>query len=851
MIKMLTNTKISLKLPLIIVAMIVLATSSMGFVGYTLSKNAALAAAEAKLQAMAVSNRLALTSYLENIKTTLWTEAENPLVSEALASLFIAFEEIESPVEVLQQAYITDNPHPFGEKENLDTANTDLWYDLLHSRFHPHFRDLQQRLGYNDILLFDNEGNLVYSVLKELDFATNVATGQWRDSGLANAYRAAAVLEKDQQPTFIDFSPYAPSADTPAAFIAAPIFSKDGARQGVLAFRMPIDRINAKVQEVSGAGKTGGAYVVGNDGFLRTDSLLTLEDDILTTRVPDDSLKTIENGEAALERIVGFNGEPVLARYEPMPFLGTSLTMVVTQDAAEILSPIIGLRNVFLLLGGVLTLVFGTIALFFSRSISSAVRGLTAMMKLLADGDNEVEITGQERGDELGEMARATEVFKQNAHRVTALNLAQDAASKEMAEMAAEREKAALREVEVGKEKEASDRLAAEAREAMMIDLKNSFGTVVKAAIDGEYSKRVDAKFPDQILNELAENINQLLSTVDLGLSETGQVLERVAEGDLTQRMEGDFRGAFGHLQGNVNNMMEALKTLIVEISGSGNTLGSSSAELRDTSGALSRQAEQNAASLEEASAALQELSTSIKQVGDNVTDANKNAQIARDMAQSSEKIAADAALSMDSIADSSKEITRVVSVIDDISFQINLLSLNAGVEAARAGEAGRGFAVVASEVRQLAQKASEASQTITTVITKSDVAVSEGVEKVASARSSLKAISESVISISAGVDEISTTISEQVNGISEISSAVGQIDKNSQKQAASFEELTAASSVLASEADRLTQSTERFRTGQRSKVVTLNRPTPAPPKIEPKITAVGGGVNHEGWDEF
>lgn len=852
MIKILKNTKLSLKLPLIIVAMIVLATSSMGLVGYTLSKNAALSAAEAKLQAMATSNRLALTSYLESIRNNLEIEAANPLVSEALASLFVAYEEIENPEEVLQQVYITGNPHPLGEKDQLVEAGTDLWYDLLHARYHPHFRSLLQRLGYSDLFLFDGAGNLVYSVSKELDFATNMVTGQWSDSGLAMAYRAAAVSDKDQPPTFIDFSTYAPSANAPAAFIAAPVFSEDGAQQGVLAFRMPIDRLNAKVQQVSGVGKTGGAYVVGNDGFLRTDALLTLEDDILTTRVSDAALETVEKGEPALMRMVGFNGAPVLARYEPMPFLGTSLTMVVTQEASEILAPVTDLRNVFLLLGSVLTLIFGAIALLFSRSVGGAVRGLTAMMKRLADGDNDVEITGQERGDELGEMARATEVFKQNAHRVTALNIEQEAASKEMAQMSAEREKAALREIEVIKEKEASDHQTAEAREAMMIDLKKSFGTVVKAAIDGEFSMRVEAKFPDQILNELAENINQLLGAVDHGLSETGQVLERVADGDLTKRMDGEFRGAFAHLQGNVNNMMDRLKSLIIEISGSGRTLVDSSAELRDTSGVLSHQAEQNAASLEETSAALEELSASIKQVGGNVAQASKTAQTARDTAHSSEKVAADAAASMESIADASKEITRVVGVIDNIAFQINLLALNAGIEAARAGEAGRGFSVVAYEVRNLAQRAADASKEIALVITKSDVAVTEGVEKVARAQSSLEAIALSVVSISTGVDEISIALSEQVTGVGEITFAVSQIDQNTQKQVASFEEVTAASGLLANEADALRQSTARFDTGQEDKVVKMERPAPVLSETRPKIAAVGGAhASDEGWNEF
>ncbi|MFK7763850.1 MAG: methyl-accepting chemotaxis protein [Roseobacter sp.] len=417
-----------------------------------------------------------------------------------------------------------------------------------------------------------------------------------------------------------------------------------------------------------------------------------------------------------------------------------------------------------------------------------------------------------------------------------------------------EAQEAAQREVEIAKEKEEADRKAAEAHDAMMNDLSRSFGAVVEAAVEGEFSRRVDARFSDQTLNELAENINLLLGGVDQGLSKTTEALDRVAGGDLTQPMEGEFRGAFGHLQNTVNAMIDELRSLVVEITGSGSTLVSSSAELRDTSDVLSKRAEQNAASLEETSAALEELSASIKQVGGSVASASQDAQAARETAQSSEVVATEAAASMASIAEASKEITRVVGVIDDIAFQINLLALNAGVEAARAGEAGRGFSVVASEVRQLAQRAAEASKEIGAVITKSDAAVSEGVEKVSGAKSSLEDIAESVIRISKGVEEISSAIAEQANGIGEITTAVGQIDQNTQKQAASFEEVTAASSLLAGEADSMTTSTARFRIGQGNKIVDPEGADRAPirPDIGLKIAASGSGsVGGGGWDEF
>ena len=809
------NLNISTKLPLIIVAFVAGTIAIMAVANAVLNTGIIRKAAIETLESVALLKADSVENLLNGFERDIRLQSKSATTREALIALSDGYAALENREQVLQRVFIDENQFAEGERQNLAQADTGSSYGFIHAIYHPHFNNVLTEMGYYDILLIDPDGNVVYSVEKWNDFASNLNTGEWKDSGLADAFRAAIASGVEDATTFTDFQRHGPSRQRPAAFLAKPVFDKSGTLLGVLAYQMPNEKLSNTVRSLDGLGATADGYLVGDDGLMRSNSIHTDAYDTLTTSISNASVAQALAGERGIETYAGLLGHEVIGYSLPIDFLGTRWALLVQEDSADVFAGSRESLRATILISAAISVAVIIGSLFLARRFSAPITALTEAVSGVASGELETTIPNTERGDEIGELARAAEVFRNNAVEMDALSKEQAEANEEMKRLNDQREEAAKREKELTDEREEADRAAIAAREEMMKMLGDSFGEVVSAARAGRFSNRISADFDDDILVQLAGDMNHLMETFDDGLTRTGSVLSDIAAGDLSQRMEGDFQGAFADLQGHVNDMLESLTSLVGDISVSGSTLTGSSNELRETADSLSRQAEQNAASVEETSAALEELNASISQVSGNIEAVSENAQSARDIAMSSEQIAAEAATSMDRIAVGSKEIARVVEVINDIAFQINLLALNAGVEAARAGEAGLGFSVVASEVRQLSHRASDAAKEIAEVIKKSDEAVTKGVSNVASAKTSLEEIAESVVKISESIQEVTLAVSEQSSGIKEITSSVSMIDANTQKQAAAFEEVTASSHVLAQEASDLSSATSRFRLTQ------------------------------------
>ncbi|VVE19618.1 methyl-accepting chemotaxis protein [Pandoraea commovens] len=290
------------------------------------------------------------------------------------------------------------------------------------------------------------------------------------------------------------------------------------------------------------------------------------------------------------------------------------------------------------------------------------------------------------------------------------------------------------------------------------------------------------------------------------------EVAERVAQGDLTSRIEVTSRDETGQLMAALKHMNESLDQIVRRVRSGTAAIASASGELLAGNTDLSSRTEEQAASLEETASSMEQLTATVKQNADNARQASQLAANASEIAGEGGRVVERAVSSMQEIAASSTKINDIIGVIDGIAFQTNILALNAAVEAARAGEQGRGFAVVAGEVRTLAQRSAAAAKEIKSLIETSVGKVEDGSSQVRDAGRTMTEIVQAVQRVTDIMGEISAASSEQSGGIEQVNTAVMQMDQVTQQNAALVEEATAAAGSLEDQARNLREAVAVFR---------------------------------------
>jgi methyl-accepting chemotaxis protein len=398
----------------------------------------------------------------------------------------------------------------------------------------------------------------------------------------------------------------------------------------------------------------------------------------------------------------------------------------------------------------VITGLLFAIGAFFELRVWRALVQMSALLQRLARGDLDVDVHGGGRGDEVGAMARALQVFKDNGLEVRRL------------------------------ENEAKARAAAEEEERRRHD----------AALAATAAER-----------------EQVVSVI-------GACLAELSKGNLSVRAMEQFPSEFEILRQDFNAALGALQDAMKAVStGTTGILGGAQ-EISRAADQLAQRTEHQAATLEETAAALEQLTQTVHSSAENAKRVKSATDSARRTAERSGEVVREAVAAMSEIERSAQQITDIIGVVDEIAFQTNLLALNAGVEAARAGDAGKGFAVVASEVRALAQRAAQAAKEIKGLISSSSEHVASGVQLVGETGTALGRIVTEVTEINRAIGEISAVADEQAVSLTQVNQSVSQMDKATQQNAAMAEESTAASRALAMEASEVARSVGRFDLG-------------------------------------
>lgn len=293
---------------------------------------------------------------------------------------------------VLQHAYISDNTHAVGSKNNQQTSSLNTGYDRVHERFHPYLSSVQEKFGFYDIFFISLEGNIVYSVFKEVDFATSLNTGPYQKSGLAKVYRDGLVLKKGEL-AMTDFSLYIPSYNAPAGFMSTPVFDKEGQKIGVLAIQFPIDKLNEKMSERTGLGETGEAYLVGDDLRLRSDSHIDPENySVMNSflqgdkrKVKTEAIERALKGETGTDIILNYKNERVLSAFSPLVLNGFIWAFVAEMTEAESLEDTQFLINIMLVIIAIAIIVVIVVALNVVKMVINPLGAEPKTMKLIAE----------------------------------------------------------------------------------------------------------------------------------------------------------------------------------------------------------------------------------------------------------------------------------------------------------------------------------------------------------------------------------------------------------------------------------------------------------------------------------
>ncbi len=637
-----------------------------------------------------------------------------------------ALGQLDDEAVVLQDAYINDNPNPLGQKHRMDRAKGDAAYHAAHAKYHPGFRAYLERFHLYDIFFVDADHNaVIYSVYKEVDFATSLTSGPWAQSGLARAHQRARSAAPGSY-VYVDFSSYAPSYDAPAAFLGAPVYD-DGELLGTIIFQVPVEPVMSVVAIDADEGETGDAYLVGPDHLLRSNSTRVPErtmqagfSDPEKNRVSNELIEAALGGEAKLGTTTAFDGTEMISAVAPVAFGDVRWALALEVPTAEAFAPIAEMKamnkkaemQLLIAVGGVFALTIFAVS-WYAQRMRAPIQKVLDTIEVAARGDLTSTLSIDSR-DEIGRMAaRFGELMR------------------------------SLRD-SLGSIKEQGGAL-----KASSAGLTNVAGDIAGQITQmNEKTRTVSAS---------TNGMSKEISAVAAAVEEFSTNIENVA-------------AAVEEMSTNLSAVSENMESMV----GNVNAVAGAVSGMSDSLGSVEQGSSQAAEIASRAAGAAEQTNRTMQKLGDAAQQIGKVIGVINDIAEQTNLLALNATIEAASAGEAGRGFAVVASEVKELAKQTAAATEEIRTRIADMQESTKGSVSAIQEIVTVIGQISAISTEITGAVAKQRESVAKVSDEVTTAARAARVVNENVRECSKGASEVARNAEELSKASNEIARSSG-----------------------------------------------------------------------------